>query len=218
MIALDGVSLGYGGPPVLRDLRLAIRPGERVALLGKSGIGKSTLIRHLYGLWPRDAALIAQDGGLVPPLSVFHNIYMGRLDRHRTFGKSCHPGMAARARPPRHRRACRPRRAGGWSCSARSSGFPAGSGSVPRWPARFIAVARCCSPTSRFPRSTSFRPPRSSISSARSSPLSSWRSTKWRCARLDDARDRTAEGRIVFDRPIAASTARRWRRSMRRSA
>lgn len=82
MIALDGVSLGYGGPPVLRDLRLAIRPGERVAVLGKSGIGKSTLIRHLYGLWPRDAALIAQDGGLVPPLSVFHNIYMGRLDRH----------------------------------------------------------------------------------------------------------------------------------------
>lgn len=44
MIVLDRVTAGYpGGAPVLRDLSLRIEPGERVALVGPSGIGKSTV-------------------------------------------------------------------------------------------------------------------------------------------------------------------------------
>jgi ABC-type multidrug transport system fused ATPase/permease subunit len=51
-IELDHVTAGYGdGPPVLRDLTLSIAPGEHVALVGPSGVGKSTiaalLSRHL---------------------------------------------------------------------------------------------------------------------------------------------------------------------------
>lgn len=85
LIRFDRETLGYGGTPVLNDLTLTIEAGERVALLGRSGAGKSTLlaaIREKLTAAGHRAALVPQDHALVPTLSAFHNIYMGRLDRH----------------------------------------------------------------------------------------------------------------------------------------
>lgn len=82
-LLLHRESLGYGGTPVLSDVTLALGPGERVVVLGRSGAGKSTLLAALYrrlvGQGQR-VALVPQDHALVPPLSVFHNVMMGRLD------------------------------------------------------------------------------------------------------------------------------------------
>lgn len=75
-------SLGYQQRAILRGLNLRIHAGEKVALLGESGAGKTTLLRHLRTLRPDEVAWCPQHSGLVPMLSVFHNIYMGRLDRH----------------------------------------------------------------------------------------------------------------------------------------
>ncbi len=75
-------SVGYGGRPVLVDIDLTVRSGERVAIMGRSGAGKSTLLSLLYDRRPQDIALIPQSAALVRPLSVFHNVFMGRLDRH----------------------------------------------------------------------------------------------------------------------------------------
>jgi zinc transport system ATP-binding protein len=50
-VELRGVSFGYGGgPPVLREVDLAVEPGELVAIAGPNGGGKTTLVRVALGL------------------------------------------------------------------------------------------------------------------------------------------------------------------------
>jgi len=49
-IKFENVSFDYDGRPVLRDINLEIREGERVALLGNNGAGKSTLAKLILGI------------------------------------------------------------------------------------------------------------------------------------------------------------------------
>ena len=84
LFELRGASVGYGGRPVLVDVDLTIRRGERVAIMGRSGAGKTTLIRLLFAQRPMEVALVPQAAALVRTLSVFHNVFMGRLDRRST--------------------------------------------------------------------------------------------------------------------------------------
>ena len=84
MFDLDKASASYNGRVVLRDISLTVRPGERVALVGESGAGKSTLLNLLYQQHQARAALIHHDPALVWTLSVFHNVYIGSLHRHKS--------------------------------------------------------------------------------------------------------------------------------------
>ncbi len=85
LIELAKETAGYGGRPVLHAVDLTIRTGERIAVLGRSGAGKTTLLNLLYGRLAERVALVPQGSALVKTLSVFHNVYMGRLDRHPTW-------------------------------------------------------------------------------------------------------------------------------------
>lgn len=85
LVELHKASAGYAGHAVLHDIDLAIRTGERVAVMGRSGAGKSTLLNLLYDRLADRVALIPQAAALVKTLTVFHNVYMGRLDRHPTW-------------------------------------------------------------------------------------------------------------------------------------
>ena len=111
VLAVDGVDAGYGPLPVLSQIRLDVKRGELVALLGANGAGKSTLMRAIAGLHRpvrgrvlllgREIALlpahrIVRDGlTLVPEgrqvfseLSVVDNILMGALALDRRAAES----------------------------------------------------------------------------------------------------------------------------------
>ena len=49
ILSIDRVSVGYGGPPVLRNLTLRVDMDDRIALLGANGNGKSTLAKLIAG-------------------------------------------------------------------------------------------------------------------------------------------------------------------------
>jgi iron complex transport system ATP-binding protein len=62
VIELRGVTVAYRGRPVVRDVDLTIRDGERVALIGPNGAGKSTLLRTITGLVRPAAGEVVLDG------------------------------------------------------------------------------------------------------------------------------------------------------------
>jgi HlyB family type I secretion system ABC transporter len=64
-VTLDGLGFRYGGPespPILQGISLEVRPGERVAVVGRSGSGKTTLVKCLAGLHEPSEGTISFDG------------------------------------------------------------------------------------------------------------------------------------------------------------
>jgi putative ABC transport system ATP-binding protein len=61
-LVLEGLSKSYGARPVLDALSWRFRAGEFVAIMGESGVGKSTLLNLIAGLDTPDAGSVAVDG------------------------------------------------------------------------------------------------------------------------------------------------------------
>lgn len=105
---------GYGETVVLQGMTFTVQPGEVVALLGRNGVGKTTLLKTIVGilrprsgevlldgvpitgLMPheiavRGVAYVPQGRGIFPKLTVRENLLLGtkgRRDRRRTIPKS----------------------------------------------------------------------------------------------------------------------------------
>lgn len=61
LVSLQDVSLGFGGPLLLENIDLQIERGERVGLLGRNGMGKSTLLKVIQGeISPEDGTVARQ--------------------------------------------------------------------------------------------------------------------------------------------------------------
>jgi len=100
LLAVDDVHLRYGPSPIVRGVSLTVDTGEVVALLGRNGVGKTTLARGLVGLTPIASGHVRFDGtnvtgmtahrvsrygvrivpqgrGIFPRLSVAENLRIG---------------------------------------------------------------------------------------------------------------------------------------------
>ena len=70
LLSVDGLSAGYGRAVVLSDVAFRLGEGEALAVLGRNGVGKTTLIDSLVGVTRRFAGSIALGGrelGILPP-------------------------------------------------------------------------------------------------------------------------------------------------------
>jgi branched-chain amino acid transport system ATP-binding protein len=101
-LVVHGLTAGYGDIIVLRDVSISVADGDIIGVLGRNGMGKTTLIRCLAGLLPvqsggirlggedvsrlsaherarRGLTTIIQGRGIFPRLTVWENLEMGRI-------------------------------------------------------------------------------------------------------------------------------------------
>jgi ATPase subunit of ABC transporter with duplicated ATPase domains len=62
LLTARGVSVSYGALTVLHDASLTVAAGDRIAVVGPNGVGKSTLLKVLAGLVPPDAGTLSAAG------------------------------------------------------------------------------------------------------------------------------------------------------------
>lgn len=62
MLTVQNINQYYGGSHILRDVSLTAAPGKVTVLLGRNGVGKTTLLKSLMGLVPIKSGSIQLDG------------------------------------------------------------------------------------------------------------------------------------------------------------
>src|SRR5258708_1502988 len=64
LVALERVSIAYGHLPLLDQIALQVEPRERIAVIGRNGTGKSTLLKIVGGELPPDSGTVWRQPGL----------------------------------------------------------------------------------------------------------------------------------------------------------
>src|SRR5688572_25878019 len=64
LLTLDHISTAFGHVPLLDDASLQIDPGERIAIVGRNGTGKSTLLKIIAGDLEPDAGTLWRGPGV----------------------------------------------------------------------------------------------------------------------------------------------------------
>ena len=59
VLEVAGISKAYGDKPVLRDVSLTVRRGEKIAIIGANGLGKSTLLKIIMSVLPPDGGTVS---------------------------------------------------------------------------------------------------------------------------------------------------------------
>lgn len=100
MLTINDLQVNYGESTVLRDVSISVEPGQVVCLMGRNGVGKTTLLKSVMGLLrPRRGRLhfegtemtqwstsrraragigyVPQGRGIFPYLTVYENLLMG---------------------------------------------------------------------------------------------------------------------------------------------
>src|SRR5215469_8974449 len=104
VLGAEGLTAGYGGPPIIEDISLTVHAGKITAIVGPNGAGKSTLLKAMSGLLRvsrgevhvrgqkttnmppeklvrRGLGYVPQVSNVFPGLSVRENLEMGAYTR-----------------------------------------------------------------------------------------------------------------------------------------
>ena len=68
MIEIKDLYKSFGSKRVLQGLNLTIESGETIVIIGRSGCGKSVLIKHIVGLLEPDSGYVKVEGKVVSEL------------------------------------------------------------------------------------------------------------------------------------------------------
>ena len=77
MLKVDNINQYYGGSNILRDERLTAEPGKVTVLLGRNGVGKTTLLKSLMGLVPIKSGSITFDGKAIDKATPYERARAG---------------------------------------------------------------------------------------------------------------------------------------------
>jgi branched-chain amino acid transport system ATP-binding protein len=77
ILQTHGVVAGYGAGQVLHGIDFTVQRGETIGLMGRNGMGKTTLIRTLLGLLPTQAGRVLLDGADAAGLPPFRRARLG---------------------------------------------------------------------------------------------------------------------------------------------
>ncbi|MCC7373852.1 MAG: urea ABC transporter ATP-binding subunit UrtE [Verrucomicrobiales bacterium] len=77
MLAASQLSVGYGQSQVLHDVSLAVKPEEILVIMGRNGMGKTTLLKSLVGLLPVRAGSIRLGSMEIAGLPAFERVRLG---------------------------------------------------------------------------------------------------------------------------------------------
>ncbi|MGV3495003.1 MAG: urea ABC transporter ATP-binding subunit UrtE, partial [Ramlibacter sp.] len=77
MLEIRNVNQYYGGSHILRDVSLQAKPGEVTVVLGRNGVGKTTLLKALMGLVPVKTGTIAFEGRPIQRMTPYERARAG---------------------------------------------------------------------------------------------------------------------------------------------
>jgi urea transport system ATP-binding protein len=109
MLAIKALNQFYGGSHTLWDVDLAAPAGSRMCLMGRNGMGKSTLLRCIMGLQPTKSGGIEFEGGDLMKLPAEHRAKLGigyvpqgrEIFSHLTVEENLRVGLGVRKNGPK---------------------------------------------------------------------------------------------------------------------
>src|ERR1044072_2757932 len=92
MLNVDNISLYYGAAQALRGVSIAAEPGKVTCVLGRNGVGKTSLLRAMVGQYPIASGSITFEGADITQLRPYERARRGIgfvRSEERRVGKEC---------------------------------------------------------------------------------------------------------------------------------
>src|SRR5438445_9938866 len=77
MLAISDLHVAYGQSEVLHGLNVKVAPNEIVAIMGRNGMGKTTLMKSLMGILPTKSGSVTMDGAELGSLPSYERVAKG---------------------------------------------------------------------------------------------------------------------------------------------